>query len=59
MVVAGLSGQGQVTVYNLSGQLLYDEPIDNRSEIILEALRGIYVVKVITDSQIYNYKVRM
>ena len=59
MVVAGLSGEGKVAVYNLSGQLLYNEPIGNRSEIILEALRGIYVVKVITDSQIYNYKVRM
>ena len=59
IIVAGLSGQGQVAVYNLSGQLLYDTPIGNRSEIIFEALRGIYVVKVITDSKIYNYKVRM
>ena len=59
MVITGLSGEGRVAVYNLSGQLLFAEPVDNRSEIILGALRGVYVLKVITDSQIYNYKVRM
>ena len=59
MVITGLSGEGRVAVYNLSGQLLFAEPVGNRSEITLEALRGIYVVKVTTDSQIYNYKVRM
>ena len=59
MIITGLSGKGQVAVYNLSGQLLLAEPIGNRSEITFEALRGIYVVKVTTDSQIYNYKVRL
>lgn len=57
VVVSGLSGRGQVTVYNLSGQLLYSGSVDDRGEIVVGLNRGIYLVRVVDCNQIYNYKV--
>lgn len=57
IVIAGLSGNGQVAVYNLSGQLLYSRPADAIGCMTFEARRGIYLVRVVQGNQISNYKV--
>ena len=59
LTVAGLSGLGQVSVYNLSGQLLFSESVGNRSEVVIDTDKGIYLVRVIDNNRIYNFKVCM
>lgn len=55
--ITGLSDNGQVAVYNLSGQLLYSRPTDGADCMAFEVRRGIYLVRVVQDNQICNYKV--
>ena len=57
VIVSGLLGRGQVAIYNLSGQLLYSGSVDNGGEVAVGLNRGIYLVRVVDNNQIYNYKV--
>lgn len=56
IVIDCIPGNGQVAVYNLSGQLLFSRSVDNGDAITVEARRGIYLVRIIIDDQICNYK---
>lgn len=59
ILITGLSGKGQVSVYNLSGQMLFSEPVAGRNEISIEACRGIYLVSVVTDTRVLRKKMRL
>ena len=57
IIIATLCGSERISVYNLSGQVLYAVAAKGKNQIAINVDRGIYIIKIEARNKIFNKKI--
>ena len=57
IIIATLCGSERISVYNLSGQMLYAVAAEGKNQIAVNVDRGIYIIKIEARNKIFNKKI--
>ena len=57
IIIATLCGSERISVYNLSGQMLYAVAAEGKNQIAINVDRGIYIIKIEARNKIFNKKI--